>query len=139
MHEVSLMKNLLEIVERAAGEGGVERVSVIHMKIGEMSGVSTEALEFAFEVLSGGTVAHGGRLEFEKVPFRIECRRCGRSAQLEEFIFRCQYCGSTEIDIVSGREMEIDYILAGDEDEWEGEGDDNEINSQKDGGKQCIR
>lgn len=116
MHEVSLMKNLLAIVEQAAlGEGG-EPVRVIHLKIGEMTGVNSDALQFAFECLSRGTAAEGGRLEFERVPLRLRCRSCAALSAPKECIFTCDACGSAEIEILTGREMEVDYILVGEDD-----------------------
>jgi len=115
MHEVSLMKNLLRTVEGAAAREGGKPVQVIHVRIGEMSGVNTDALSFAFEVLSKGTSAEGGKLDFERVPLRARCRECGTEFHPEEFVFRCGRCGSPEIDILSGREMEVDYILLEDE------------------------
>jgi hydrogenase nickel incorporation protein HypA/HybF len=115
MHEVSLMKNLLRTVEGVAAREGRKPVQMIHLRIGEMSGVSIEALSFAFEVLSKGTPAEGGRLEFERVPLRALCRECGHEFHPEEFVFRCMKCGSPELEILGGREMEIDYILIDDE------------------------
>lgn len=115
MHEVSLMKNLLRTVENAASAEGGKHIQVIHLRIGEMSGVSIDALSFAFEVLSKGSIAEGGRLDFERVPLRARCRECGKEFHPEEFVFRCAGCGSPELDILSGREMEVDYILLDDE------------------------
>ncbi len=115
MHETALMGNLLAIVGRAAREAGGERVRVVHLRIGEMAGVNIDALSFAFEALAPGTVAQGGRLECESVPLRVRCRGCAAEARPANFVFACERCGSTEIDILGGREMEVDYILTDDE------------------------
>ncbi|MCK4237084.1 MAG: hydrogenase maturation nickel metallochaperone HypA [Candidatus Krumholzibacteria bacterium] len=111
------MKNLLCTVEKAACEEGNRSVKVVHLKIGEAAGVSIDALNFAFEVLSKGTVAEGGKLDFERVPLRISCRDCGSKCEMEEFILLCKVCGSSNIEIISGREMEVDYILIDDKDD----------------------
>jgi hydrogenase nickel incorporation protein HypA/HybF len=123
MHEVSLMKNLLRTVEQARIREGGGAVKVIHLRIGEMSGVNTDALSFAFEVLSEGTAAEKGRLEFERIPLRVRCKECGVEFHPDELVFRCIECGSAEIEIISGREMEVDYILL--DDEITGEGDED--------------
>lgn len=115
MHEVSLMTNLLGIVERAASAECRGPVRVIHLKIGEMSGVNPEAMRFAFEVLSRGTAAEGGSLEIERVPVRVRCARCGAETSPADLVFRCASCGCGEIEILTGREMEVDYILVGDD------------------------
>ena len=122
MHEVSLMKNLLKTVEDVALREGGGPVRVIHLRIGEMSGVNTDALSFAFEVLSKGTCAEKGRLEFERVSLNARCRECGSEFHPDEFVFRCKKCGSPEIDVLRGREMEVDYILLADEIDEQGTG-----------------
>lgn len=109
------MKNLLRTVEAASAREGGGPVKVIHLRIGEMSGVNIDALSFAFEVLSKGTAAEGGRLEFESVPLLACCRECSAEFHPDEFVFRCEKCGSPELEIRAGREMEVDYILLDDE------------------------
>ncbi|OQX85526.1 MAG: hydrogenase maturation nickel metallochaperone HypA [Candidatus Latescibacteria bacterium 4484_7] len=120
MHEVSLMQNLLEVVASTARREGGEKVNVIHLKIGELSGVNRDSLEFAFEVLKKGTVAEEGKLEIERVPLRVRCKDCGADFSPTDLIFRCESCGSSNLEIVSGREMEIDYILMDDEEDGDG-------------------
>lgn len=110
MHETALMKSLLDIVEEAARTNGAPRVRTVHLRIGEMAGVNAEAMRFAFEVLAPGTAAEGATLACERVPLRIRCRRCGAEERPRDFAFSCASCGSTGIEILAGREMEVDYI-----------------------------
>jgi hydrogenase nickel incorporation protein HypA/HybF len=111
MHEVSLMQNLLDVVSATARREKAEHVDLIHLRIGEMAGVNVESLAFAFEILSKGTEAEGGRLECETVALRARCSSCGADFRPEELVFRCPACRSAEIELTAGREMEIDYIL----------------------------
>jgi hydrogenase nickel incorporation protein HypA/HybF len=115
MHEVSVMRNLLDIVEATAEREGAERIDVIHLRIGEMAGINYESLKFAFEVLSKGTRAEGGRLEYDKVDLLVRCLECSHEFGPEEMVFRCSACGSGRVDIIAGREMEVDYILLDEE------------------------
>jgi len=115
VHEVSLMKNLLGVVEKTIEKEGGGKVEKIHILIGAMSGVNTDALDFAFEVLSKGTSAEGGVIEYESIPLALKCRECGLISNPKDFIFSCSHCDSRDIEIVGGREMEIDYILMDDE------------------------
>ncbi len=109
------MRNLLDIVEATASREGAERIDVIHMRIGEMAGINYESLKFAFEILSKGTRAEGGRLEYDKVDLLVKCKECSHEFDPEELVFRCPECGSGSIDIIAGREMEVDYILLDEE------------------------
>jgi hydrogenase nickel incorporation protein HypA/HybF len=115
MHEVSVMRNLLEIVEATAEREGAEKIDVIHLRIGVMAGINFNSLEFAFEILSKGTRAEGGRLEHDTVDIRGKCSECASEFHPEDLVFRCPECGSGRVDIIAGREMEVDYILLDEE------------------------
>jgi hydrogenase nickel incorporation protein HypA/HybF len=115
MHEVSVMHNLLDIVEKTAAREGAEKVDVIHLRIGEMAGINYDSLEFAFEILSKGTRAEGARLEYVRVDLMGKCAECSHEFSPEELVFRCSECGSGRVDIIAGREMEVDYILLDEE------------------------
>ena len=115
MHEVSVMRNLLNSVEATADRERAERIDVIHLRIGEMAGINFESLEFAFEILSKGTKAEGGMLEYDKVELLVKCTECSHEFDPEELVFRCPECRSGRVDIIAGREMEVDYILLDEE------------------------
>jgi hydrogenase nickel incorporation protein HypA/HybF len=111
------MANLLDAVSNAVEREGGGIVGKIHLRIGELSGVSVDALQFAFEVLSRNTVCEGGVLECEIVPLRARCGDCGEEFHPRELVFRCCACGSARIDVLTGREMEVDYIEVDDAEE----------------------
>lgn len=115
MHEVSVMRNLLEIVMATADREGAEKIDVIHLRIGEMAGINFYSLEFAFEILSKGTKAEGGRLEYDRVELMGRCSACSSEFRPEDLVFRCPECGDGRVDIIAGREMEVDYILLDEE------------------------
>ncbi|MFO7915075.1 MAG: hydrogenase maturation nickel metallochaperone HypA [Candidatus Krumholzibacteriales bacterium] len=117
MHEVSLMQNVISVVTETAERQGGGRVSSIHLKIGKMAGVNIDSLRFAFDIISKGTVAEDGRLEVEHVPLKLSCGGCGKEFSPDQFSLICPYCGGKNIDIVSGREMQVDYIMMEDEEE----------------------
>lgn len=122
MHEAGIAVNLIEAVQqRLAAEPGVpphalpSRVSVIHVRVGELSGVSPDALDFAFECLSAGTPLAGAKLAFEAVPLVVVCDDCGQRSAVEDLVFRCGVCGSERTRIVSGRELEVRTVELVDE------------------------
>lgn len=117
MHEVSLMQNVISVVTETAQRQGGGRVSSIHLKIGRMAGVNIDSLRFAFDIISKGTVAEEGRLEIERIPLKLSCRSCGREFSPGSFTLICPNCGSRDIDIISGREMQVDYIMMEDEED----------------------
>jgi len=108
LHEASLAASIIETVCREAGKHGAGRVLKIRLRIGEASHVVPESLRFAFDVFSKDTNAEDAELEFERVPLRARCRRCGAESGIVEDRWLCGSCGEARLDIVSGLEMEID-------------------------------
>ncbi|HHN78875.1 MAG TPA: hydrogenase maturation nickel metallochaperone HypA, partial [Phycisphaerales bacterium] len=78
MHELSIATSLVSLVgdalESAGATGTVETVRV---KVGALSGVVIEALEFAWDVAAEGTCCEGARLGIERVPAVVRCGECG--------------------------------------------------------------
>lgn len=109
MHEVSLIHNLMEIVKQSAVEHGIIKVSMVKLVVGESHGALPEALEFAFQVLTEGTVCAGAELEIENRPVNIKCHECASDYQPEGYVYRCPNCHSGNVELVSGRELFVDY------------------------------
>jgi len=107
MHEASIALNLIEAVEQRLEALPAARVAAIHVRVGELAGVSTEALDFAFECLSAGTPLAGARLVFDVVPLTMTCDACGRTSRVEDLVFRCPACGSESTRVSTGRELEV--------------------------------
>ena len=108
MHEVGIAQEVLRIVEARAAEQGDGRIHKLRLKIGEFSGVETEALRFALEVCSTGTRAEGMSVEIEKVPAQAGCRDCSKTWDFSLAHPACPGCGSSTIDLVAGHDLAVE-------------------------------
>ncbi|MCB9378876.1 MAG: hydrogenase maturation nickel metallochaperone HypA [Holophagales bacterium] len=110
MHEMSIAVALVEAAcEKAADLDA--RVDAICVRLGPLSGVVRDALEFSFEVAVAGTPIEGARLEIEEMPVLVRCPVCGgepKPAELQRLC--CPDCGTPTPDVVGGRELEL-YAL----------------------------
>lgn len=119
MHELSIAHHLVELAVEAARNAGIKRVRALHLKLGVLSGVVKEALEFSFDVVIQGTLLEGARLVIEEVPVKVYCSQCQAVSTLTEpFPIRCNECGARTGEVLEGREIEL-YAL----EEEEGEQD----------------
>jgi hydrogenase nickel incorporation protein HypA/HybF len=107
MHELSIMQCALDQVLERARQAGAVRVHAIRLRIGALSGVVPDALQFAFEVLADGTPAQGAQLLIEDVPARFWCAACAREFESPDRLSRCPDCSSFSGDLRAGREMEL--------------------------------
>jgi hydrogenase nickel incorporation protein HypA/HybF len=104
MHELSLMTNLLDAATAAARGAPV---CMLRVRVGPLSGVVIEALQFAFEALSPGTAAAGARLEIEQTALAIHCPRCGTDYSPPVGSYNCPACGSTDGELHGGNELDL--------------------------------
>ena len=110
MHEVSIMEGTLQLAEEHARKAQGTSILSLRIKVGLLSGVVPEALEFAFEVLRKGTMAENARLEIVRAPALFECSGCKRQWQLDAVEFVCKQCGGPLVLRGGGNELELDQL-----------------------------
>lgn len=101
MHELSICTSLVAIVEQHAAGRQVDQV---RLDIGHLRQVVPDTLVYSWEIVTEGTPLAGSRLEINHIPAVIQCRSCGATTTIDVPVFRCG-CGSTETDLVAGREL----------------------------------
>ena len=109
MHEAALAENILQIALDTAAANCAEKISAIGLKLGEMSGVEIEALNFSFDVLKKNTPAAEAELKITRVPIRAKCNRCGKTFTVERYNFFCPECDGILI-LQSGRELLVEFV-----------------------------
>ena len=107
MHELSVAGAVLGSVLRHAGD---RRVTRVRLQVGHLRQVVPGALEFAWQLVTQGTVAEGAALDLEPVEARGVCRACGVESAQPAFPMRCAACGDLDLEIVAGNELQIDWL-----------------------------
>ena len=108
MHELSIALSLIDAACEKALLMGNPRVEALHVRIGPLSGVVPEALEFSFMVARDGTAISGARLQIERTELVARCVRCDKDRTLESpQHLRCPVCNESTPDVVSGYELEF--------------------------------
>jgi hydrogenase nickel incorporation protein HypA/HybF len=101
------MQSALNLALEQARQAKASRVHTIRLRIGALSGVVPDALEFAFEALAPGTPAEGAQLAIEHVPARFWCATCTREFQADDMLAECPDCHRPSGELRAGREMEL--------------------------------
>lgn len=104
------MQSALDIALEWAERQGAERIHRLGLRVGALSGIVPDALEFAFEALRLDTPAETARLEIEYIPIRIYCPACDREFTMDDFWYLCPDCDNTQTEIRQGRELEITFV-----------------------------
>lgn len=109
MHEYSIVEGVMDSVIPLAQSNGATRVSVIRLRIGEMTDIVPEALDFAWDVVCDerGDIVKDCKMEVETVAPHFVCMKCGNEYDADRLHPRCPVCGSGETLLTKGRELEI--------------------------------
>ena len=111
MHELSIANSLVEVATEHARANGAAGIRAIRLRIGQLSCVHRQALEFSFELVTEGTLLEGARLDIDEVPVAIFCEPCGEVVELPDFQrFRCPRCNTPSADIRQGRELDVESL-----------------------------
>ncbi|MCC6230785.1 MAG: hydrogenase maturation nickel metallochaperone HypA [Phycisphaerales bacterium] len=112
LHELPIAQGILESVLRAAAGSGATRVSHIHVVVGDVSGVSVECVEFYWDSISRGTLAHGAAFHVRRVPFEMTCLVCSHtfSPTAAALGYDCPSCGGARVRMSHGQECYLEAI-----------------------------
>ncbi len=110
MHELSIIANLYDIMEEKAREQGAQKITLVKLQVGILSGVVPSFLETAFDIFKKDTMASDATLEIEKVLLKIRCESCGAEKTYDELIYICTECGSAQIKILDGTELILEKM-----------------------------
>jgi hydrogenase nickel incorporation protein HypA/HybF len=114
VHELSIAQSLIDLACETALREGAYRIAKLNLRIGRLSGVVKESLEFSFELAAEGTPCEGARLEIEDVAIAVMCPQCDEIKTLGDgYQFCCPSCGSPTPEIVAGRELDLVSLEVG--------------------------
>lgn len=107
MHELSIMAEAVRMAVASAQAAGARRVTELRLRVGALSGVVPDALQFAFEATATGTLAEHARLTIEHVSARFWCEECRQEFEAARFFAECPQCNTSSRQLRAGRELEL--------------------------------
>lgn len=99
MHELGIMTGVMDAVTTSAQQAGATRVLKVSLSVGEMTEAIEDALMFAFEALSEGTLCEDAELQITMVKPKSRCLECGAEYEHDRFHMLCPECGLSLIHI----------------------------------------
>lgn len=117
MHEVSVTTGIVDAVIAELSKYNVEKVNAVNIAIGDMTSLGDEQMEFAYEIVTRGTILEGSKLVIEHVPVEVECDACGYRGPVKMLtdpdyeshsipVLSCPECGG-QIRVVKGMECTV--------------------------------
>jgi hydrogenase nickel insertion protein HypA len=113
MHEYVYADRILQSILEFMKKENRKKVSLIHVRVGELLDLSSESLNLAYKTLSSETVAKGSKLKVSIERSAVSCSNCGFKGRLKaqgshaiDPAFACPKCGSP-LKIYKGNSVEI--------------------------------
>ncbi len=107
MHEISLIKSILKTIEHEMEKCGAKKLNSLTLRIGTLTAVEPEAMQFAFNSSIEKTAMEGATLCIIETKLSGRCRECGTEFALSEFDSPCPICAGLDIKRLTGTELDI--------------------------------
>jgi hydrogenase nickel incorporation protein HypA/HybF len=110
MHEISVAQSILEVVREYVPDERAAALTVVRVRVGNLSGVVPESLAFCFGALVADTPFGGARLDIERVAAECACGGCGARFAPAERVFLCPACGGGDTRLVAGADLDVVHV-----------------------------
>jgi len=109
MHELSIVASVVDTVTESLANYPGARVVEVRLRVGALSSVVVDSLEFCWGIATEGTPLAGSALKVTTLPVVMHCVACDADVELDGVqSFRCPRCGTPSGDLRQGRELEIE-------------------------------
>ncbi len=110
MHELSVTQSIIKICCEEAVKHKASKVKEIRIKVGELSGLIPDCIQYYFDIASKGTEVEGALIKIDKIPITIKCNECNYEGVLKDKNYSCPVCNSYNLKILKGNEFLIDSL-----------------------------
>ena len=111
MHEVSLVRSIINTLEEQFSEQELKRLKQIDLQIGVFSNVEPQLMRNAFEAVQKASGKYQQvSLHIESVPIKIFCEDCGVDTLVENYVFVCARCQKPSDKLTQGTELLIKRV-----------------------------
>lgn len=107
MHEFAIGDSIVRSMKRIRDENGYAAVHRVTVDIGALQLVVPEALDMAFTALTNETDFAETELVQNVIPATAVCHDCGLEQVREELFEPCKNCGSYNLAMLTGMELNI--------------------------------
>jgi hydrogenase nickel incorporation protein HypA/HybF len=107
---MGITAEVITAVTHAAERENAVRVNRVTIMIGGLTAIMPDALHFAWEALTPGTVVEGARLEIIEVAGKSRCGECQTEFEHDQYDRICPTCGNFLCEVIAGNELRIDSV-----------------------------
>jgi len=115
MHELSLARDVVEMVQAAARRDRFHRVARLHLEVGALAGVEVDALRFALEAIVPGTCLAQAQIDIDTPAGTAWCARCTQAVPISGYLDPCPICAAPVVRHAGGDQLRVIDLLVHDD------------------------
>lgn len=115
MHELTVLVELVDMVEDVAKENDVKHVEKLVLQIGQLSSLVPRFMKEYYPNTIEGTILEGSTLEIESIPGNGLCHHCEKIFNVVQNKGKCPICGADDWELLSGQEFILKEIVVREE------------------------
>ena len=114
MHEVHLVRAIIDTVEKKAAEQGAKRVKLVRIRFNALTSHSAEHVRFSFDLVKKDSpVLMDAELKLNEVEPTLRCAQCRHVFRGEHLPELCPQCSSLEVQPVNSTDMVLEGFETG--------------------------
>ncbi len=108
---MSIVMSIVDIAENEARKANADVISELELDIGTVSGIETDALNFAFDSIKSKTMLKDADIKINIIQAKSKCEDCLFIFDTDNVYNLCPKCNSYKTNIIQGKEMKVKSIL----------------------------
>lgn len=109
MHEVHLVREIVDKVELEAKAKGAKRVKTVKIRFNRLTSHSSEHVRFSFDIVKKDSViVKDATLNLTEVAPLLRCRKCGHTFEGNQLPEICPKCYAVDVEPVNSTDMVLE-------------------------------
>ena len=107
MHELSIALGIVKIAEDEASKAKANKVTIIELEIGVLSGVEIDSLNFIWESAVKDSILEFSEKQISIIEGKGKCADCDTEFDMENIYDCCPKCNSNFKGILKGKDLRV--------------------------------
>jgi hydrogenase nickel incorporation protein HypA/HybF len=109
MHEVHLVREIIETVEQQAAAKNAKRVKRVRIRFNPLTSHSSDHVQFSFDIVKKESpLIKDAALELTEIAPTVRCKNCGNQFEGHQLPDVCPKCYSVEVEAVNSTDMVLE-------------------------------
>ncbi|MGH4039135.1 MAG: hydrogenase maturation nickel metallochaperone HypA [Sphaerochaeta sp.] len=110
MHELTILVELVDMVENAMSENHIDKIDTVVVQIGQLSSIVPRYMKEYYPNACSGSKLEGSKLKIEMIPGNGLCHHCNKVFNVIKSKGRCPICNADDWEMLSGQEFMLKEI-----------------------------